>query len=342
MARPLKTLAPAFIHVDVDDLWAVADCYGLPTAAQLAHAITEDALPRFRQLFREQGIHTTFFLVGHDLESASYVENIKALLADGHAAANHSYSHRLDFRALSAEQVQDEVSRCHAAARETLSIEMQGFRAPGYAASTTLSASLQKLGYRYDASLMPSPFGGVFRWMDARLQKRAEKNQRKQSTGILHMSQPATTGSNSSTTSQSAPDTHNPKTQYPLFRDTFHSLRPGPLSLDDTPKDGSPLIRLPSATTPLLRLPFQAGVCMRLGWPYFRACFEPYRRLPHLPFVFLFHAADLADFSQIPIPFFKESPFFGTPIAQRLALAERFVETISQSREIITTEEWLG
>src|SRR5690606_13780926 len=48
-------------------------------------------------------------------------------------------------------------------------------------------------GYRYDASLMPSPFGGVFRWMDARLQKKAappdQQNQPKRSTAILSTDQ---------------------------------------------------------------------------------------------------------------------------------------------------------
>lgn len=332
MARPLKVMAPAFIHVDVDDLWAIAECYGLRVASDMAHAISVDALPRFQQLFGEHGIRATFFLVGRDLESQTYAEVVKALLASDHAAANHSFSHRLDFRALSARQIKDEIGRCHAIVRDTLGIEMQGFRAPGYAASLTLSTALHEFGYRYDASLMPSPFGGVFRWMDARLQKKAEVAE----AGERRTDWRTIPGASERVEPQ------NRKTQYPLFSDTFHSLRPGPLSLENTPQNGSPLIRLPSATTPFLRLPFQAGVCMRLGWSYFRACFEPYRRMPHLPFVFLFHAADLADFSGIPIPFFQESPFFGTPIAQRLALAERFVETISQSREIITTEEWLG
>ena len=40
---------------------------------------------------------------------------------------------------------------------------------PGYAASAQLTDLLDDLGYKYDGSLMPGPYGPVFRWMDRRL-----------------------------------------------------------------------------------------------------------------------------------------------------------------------------
>ncbi len=319
--RDKSFIAPAFIHIDVDDLWAVAECYGLSVAAELRHHITNNGLPRFASLFSRLGLRATFFVVGRDLESTSFIQHLSQLLDDGHEIANHSHTHRLDFRALSHDDISAEIMQCHRLGSEKLGRQMIGFRAPGYAASPALTQVLQAHKYRYDASLMPSPFGPVFRWMDNRLQRQARQTPLHSSEMINHPPPAAT----------------QIKTQYPLVSDTFHTLWPKPLG-----DDASALIRLPSAIAPGLRLPFQAGVCMRLGWPYFRANFELYRRLPALPFTFLFHAADLADFSSIPIPFFKNSSFFGTPVNKRLTLAERFLETISECRPIITTEDWLN
>ncbi len=294
--------SPAFVHVDVDDPWAVANCYGYDVAAQWAHYISNDALPRFQQLFEEAGVSATFFVVGQDLEHADYTGKLKALLEAGHRAANHSWSHSLRFRAMAPSEMSEEIDKAHSIITDRLGTAPKGFRAPGYAWSQQLVTLLEDKGYKYDASLMPGPYGSVFRWMDSRMQ------------------QPGTTPAL--------------KTQYPLLYDAFHSLYP-------TPVRGGRLIEIPSATAPLARLPFQAGVCMRLGYGYFRACFDPYRWNKALPFVFLFHAADVADFSNVPYPLFRKSKFFNLPVTYRLNLARRFLATIRQHRPVVTTEDWL-
>lgn len=334
MARlkgPNITPAPAFIHVDVDDLWAVAECYGLQVPPELHHEISRTALPQMAHLFDRLNVKATFFIVGRDLETPAYRDLIRSLLDAGHRVANHSTTHRLDFRALSPEQLRHEISTCHNLAQDSLGVQMQGFRAPGYAASSGLTSVLQDLGYRYDASVMPSPWGFVFRTLDKRLQRAAKASLSVDAGGAGAPSAAASGETGAASAAR--------KTQYPLLRDAFTPLSPAPLPPHAA---GAPsLLRLPSATTPLLRLPFQAGVCMRLGWNYFRAGLAPYRRDPYLPLVFLFHAADLADFSQIPLPFFQNSPFFSTPLSQRLALAEQFLAAIRQAKPVTTTEEWL-
>ncbi len=308
--------SPAFIHVDIDDLWAIAECYGFEVARDWIHHVSSNSLPRFKKLFHEQGLSATFFLVGRDLESPAYVELIQELLQAGHRVANHSLTHSLRFRALTAAEMAAEIDGCHQMAQRTLGLEMEGFRAPGYAWSVSLMKLLDERGYKYDGSLMPGPYGGVFRWMDSRLRRSLPGD----SKGADLRS--------SSGAGESA------KTQYPLFSDTWNSLYP-------TPLHSARLVEVPSATAPLMRLPFQAGVCMRLGWPYFRACFEPYRWNRALPVVFLFHAADLTDFSSVPYDFFRRSSFFNTPVDERVNLARRFLETIQAHRPIVTTEEWL-
>lgn len=311
----VDTPAPAFIHVDVDDLWAIAECYGIGAGEEYANHVSRDALPRFQKLFNTLGLQATFFVVGRDLESPAYVNLVKGLLAEGHRMANHSYSHDLRFRNLGEGEMEAEIARCHQLAEAKLSVQMKGFRAPGYAWSERLLDVLDSAGYRYDASLMPGPWGGVFREMDRRLQARFRPPGNEQtSRGAGHALG---------------------KTQYPLFSDSFHSLYPHPAG-------ARRLVEVPSATSPLFRLPFQAGVCMRLGWTYFRACLQPYRLNRALPLTFLFHAADLADFSHVDIPLFRQSGFFNMPIMERERQAERFLRAICATRTVITTEDWLA
>ena len=118
------------------------------------------------------------------------------LLRAGHRAANHSWSHNLSFRSLPPDEMRREVWDAHQLISELSDSAPQGFRAPGYAASAQLTDLLDDLGYKYDGSLMPGPYGPVFRWMDRR----------------LHAAE--------------APARLHPKTQYPLMSDAFARCTP--------------------------------------------------------------------------------------------------------------------
>ena len=63
--------SPAFIHIDVDDLWAVAECYGYTVAEEWADHISRDALPRFEPVSRTE-YQSYIFIVGRDLEGGNY------------------------------------------------------------------------------------------------------------------------------------------------------------------------------------------------------------------------------------------------------------------------------
>ena len=67
----------------MDDLWAVAECYGYTVAEEWADHISRDALPRFESLFREQNIKATFFIVGRDLEGEKLPSPDNAPVAGG-------------------------------------------------------------------------------------------------------------------------------------------------------------------------------------------------------------------------------------------------------------------
>lgn len=305
----------AFVHVDVDNLWALGECYGIELPAGSESLIYEDALPRLKSLLGKLGISSTLFIVGRDLEQEANVEVLRALKAEGHRFSNHSYSHALNFRDLSREEIESEVGRTEELIKDKLGEAPWGFRAPGYGASPALLEVLARRGYAYDSSIMPGPYGFVFRFLDARLRRSCAKGQ----TANMQ------------------------KTQYSRLSEARAPLSPYRVSLKSPVRvdAASPLVELPAATSPFLRLPFQAGVCMRLGESYFRFQLGAFRRQPKLPLLFLLHGADVADFSKVAHPFFQNSPFFSTPVEEKLRLLESFLTQIQASHEVVSFEGWL-
>jgi len=288
--------------MDVDDLWAIADCYCLDLPAKWEHFVITDALPRAMRVFKEAGILATFFLVGRDIEDPECADIFHRVISGGHYIGNHSYSHSLAFRLLTREAIQSEVQKCDTLCREVLGTAPVGFRAPGYGWSNQLIQALTETGYDHDSSLMPSFVGPALRYMDARLTRQAQQEK-------LH-------GQNGSVEEQRKPG-HTRKSQYPLMSDGLRKLRPF--------KIGS-VTEHPVAVSPVLRLPMQAGVCMSLGQVYFRMQEMLASHAYSGPITFLFHAADFADFSQVPVPFFKQSRFFSSPVEKRMELARLFLE----------------
>lgn len=294
-----------FVHVDLDDLWAIAECYGIEPSSRERHLVYEDGMPRLLNLFDEVKIKATLFVCGKDLEHQSKIDVLREALHRGHRIANHGWSHNLSFRTLPSEQMEEEIVRCHRLAEEVLGVGLRGFRAPGYGWSRKLLTLLAKFGYFYDSSLMPSPFGGFFRLFDARLTK------------LL--------GGKSFE-----------KTQYPTLGDALHSLAPFPFY----PTDGPCIWELPVGATPWLRLPCQASVCLQLGLPYFRFV-ESFVTLSHIsPFVFLLHGADSTDFSRVSIPGFRRLRYFQIPVAERVEMLRTFLQSLVRQRCVRTSEEW--
>lgn len=296
-----------FVHVDLDDLWAIGECYGIEVPSRERHLVYEDGLPRLLELFDELKVKATLFACGKDFEHESKIDVLRESLQRGHRVANHGWSHNLSFRSLPAEQMEEEIVRSHRLAEHGLGVRLEGFRAPGYGWSKRLLTLLAKLEYTYDSSLMPSPFGGLFRLLDARLTKLLGGKR------LL-------------------------KTQYPALSDAFHSLAPFPVF----PADGTCLWELPVGATPWLRLPCQASVCLQLGLPYFHLVksFVALSRVS--PFVFLLHGADATDFSRVSVAGLRRLRYFQIPIAERVELLRIFLGSLVHNRCVRTSEEWFA
>lgn len=294
-----------FVHVDLDDLWAIGECYGVAIAERHQHQVYEDGVPRLLDLFEALRIRATFFVCGRDLAHRANLGILNEVLKRGHLLANHSWSHHLRFRELSESELEGEILRTHRIAQEELGVALRGFRAPGYGWTPRLLKVLRRCGYLYDSSLMPSPYGPIFRYFDNRIAPKAKGSRKK-------------------------------KTQYPRVQDAFHSLRPFAV-VDAT---GSQIWELPVGTTPWLRLPWQASVCLQLGKTYF----EFVRRLVAAsrlsPFVFLLHGADATDFGGISLPELSRLRYFTLGVSQRVELLQYFLTTVTRMAEVDVAENW--
>ncbi|MBT6148584.1 MAG: polysaccharide deacetylase family protein, partial [Gemmatimonadetes bacterium] len=131
-----------------------------------------DALPGIAAQLEAASIRASFAVVGRWVED--YPQEHRAVLAAGHELVNHSYSHpelinvpgrfvsrREDlndrrWETLSLEERAHEIRRGQTAVKDTLGVEMKGFRAPhfGNVDPQPLYPILAEMGLQYSTSML--------------------------------------------------------------------------------------------------------------------------------------------------------------------------------------------
>jgi len=158
LAMPPATL----ISVDLDDVACYHAIHGLPPPSrQAAGEGLERWLPRFLELFERLGVRATFFVIGRDLARdldgrGVGAEHLRCAMAAGHELGNHGHAHAYDMVRWPAARQREDLRACDAVLR-AVGASAQGFRAPGYTHDAALLRQVAALGYRYDASSLPSP-----------------------------------------------------------------------------------------------------------------------------------------------------------------------------------------
>lgn len=165
------------IHVDLDGLWTLPQCYGYAEdfggRSSFEHdPVFEHGLPRLIALFAELGVQSTIFVVGRDTGLEAKRAGLRAALADGHAAGNHSWSHRIDLEDLPEPELRAELERTQQALAALAGAPPAWFRAPGYAAGPRVLAAAARSGLRCDGSPLPTPWAPLLRFSAARLRAR--------------------------------------------------------------------------------------------------------------------------------------------------------------------------
>lgn len=151
-----------FLSVDIDSLYLYLELYGgeadegAHERRRLIEMTYEAGAARFVRFFDELGVPAVFFAVGQDLA----VEGAAAVLNDavegGHLAGNHTFSHPYDLIRLPADKAENEIALGHKSIENATGIPPAIFRAPGYNLSRREYRMLERKGYRWDASPLPS------------------------------------------------------------------------------------------------------------------------------------------------------------------------------------------
>jgi len=145
--------------VDVDSLDLYLSLYGWTDRENRAHHVRrtyELGVRRFVELLGKLGIPAVFFVVGRDLLVDEAVRCLSEARAAGHSLGNHTYNHRYDLIRLPEAAMREEIAACHMALRRLQGSPPTVFRAPGYNVTSREYGVLEELGYRYDASPLPS------------------------------------------------------------------------------------------------------------------------------------------------------------------------------------------
>ncbi len=174
----------AYVHVDMDGLWAIRRCYSLPEGDTLRlDPVWEEGIPQLACWFQQLGLPASFFVVGRDLFIRSKQNQLRTLHQQGFEIANHSHTHKLGITRLSPVRLVEEIQLAHELICRCGVPVPTGFRAPGYDVDERVLSTLRTLGYRYDASLLPTYLTPALRVADALMARHI--NLRKRQFGQL-------------------------------------------------------------------------------------------------------------------------------------------------------------
>jgi len=150
-------LTPNILTVDLEDWFVVENLKGNIDPAEwknLKHRIEENTMALL-QIFRQHGVHATFFILGWVAEQ--YPHLIGELTYDGHEIACHSFSHtRVD--RMDKESFREDTQRAMEVILKTSGVVPEGYRAPSWSINSRVPWAwevLADLGFRYDSSVYP-------------------------------------------------------------------------------------------------------------------------------------------------------------------------------------------
>ena len=246
MRTPKDDKPIASLSVDLDNQWSYMKTHGdrgwdsFPSYLDLV-------VPRILGLLEDLDLTVTFFIVGQDAALRKNQDALRAIAAAGHEIANHSFHHDPWIHLYTERAVEDELTLAEEHIERVTSQRPVGYRAPGYSLSNATLGALQRRGYLYDASTLPTFIGALARayyFVSARLSDE-EKDQRKALFGS--------------------------------FSDGFRPIRPYRWQIEG--EDGAyALIEIPVTTLPFFRIPFHfsyilhvAGFSVPLALMYFQS-----------------------------------------------------------------------
>lgn len=155
-----KTIAS--LSLDLDNKWSYLKTHGDPGWESFPSYL-DILVPRVLALLAKQSLRITFFVVGQDAALEKNREALKCLATAGHEIANHSFSHEPWFHREAPKRIESEIASAEEHIIRVTGQRPVGFRGPGFSFSEATLSVLQRLGYLYDASSLPTYFGPLAR-----------------------------------------------------------------------------------------------------------------------------------------------------------------------------------
>ncbi len=308
-----RNMPQATISVDLDNQWSYMKTHG-DSGWETFPSYLDIAIPRLLELMDRRDLTVTFFVVGQDAALDKNATALRSLSAAGHEIGNHSFNHEPWLAMRSEEEIADELALASRCIERVTGVRPVGFRAPGYGCSERLLRVLDRLGYKYDASTLPTflgPLARAYYFLTARLSLE-EKRQRSKLFGTL--------------------------------RDGLRPLRPYRWHLGpESSVDG--LMEIPVTTMPMLRVPFHVSYVLYL------ATFSPALAIQYFQFALgmcrlrgiqpslLLHPLDVIggdDLSELS--FF---PAMRMPSSTKLDIVNRVMDIMVSQYDVLPLKEYV-
>ena len=260
----------ASISLDLDNQWSYMKIHGDEGWDQYP-SYFNIFVPHVLNILDELGLKITFFIVGKDTESEENRKYLRMITERGHDVGNHSYYHESWLQTYSYEEIEKEIMDAEDAIEKVTGVRTTGFRGPGFSWSKDLLKVLEKRGYRFDASTLPTylgPLARMYYFKKSDLSKE-EKKARKELFG--------------------------------KFSEGFRKLKPYKWDLGS----GKSITEIPVTTMPVFKLPFHlsyliylGNISMRLMKVYLNTAIRMCK-ITNTPISFLLHPLDLIGGDQV-------------------------------------------
>jgi peptidoglycan-N-acetylglucosamine deacetylase len=144
----------AVLSCDVDTIDRHLEGYGFPGLPP-CDLVYRRAVPRLLELLAEIGVPGVLFVIARDAEREGAL--LRDVVAAGHEVASHSLTHPQPFRTLDDAALHEEVATSRTRLAAATGTDIAGFRAPAWDVDARVLNAVHAAGYRYDASIFPTP-----------------------------------------------------------------------------------------------------------------------------------------------------------------------------------------
>jgi peptidoglycan/xylan/chitin deacetylase (PgdA/CDA1 family) len=290
------------LSLDLDNLWTYMRIHG-DTGWEQFPSYLDVVVPRFLEFLADRDLKITVFVVGKDATIESNIGALRSIVDAGHEIGNHSFMHEPWLHRYADDAVETEIDLAHRAITQATGATPIGFRGPGFSLTPAVLESLNRHGYRYDTTTLPTFIGPLARRYYFRSTQLSSEEQEERS---------ALFGS---------------------FKDGFQSNRPYQWSVD-----GNHISELPVTTFPYLKVPFHfsyllyvSTVSDRLARSYFAAGLK-LCRISKLGPTLLLHPLDFLGADDAPeLEFFPGMDMSATTKIKRLG---RYVDRLASEFDI--------